>query len=328
MAHEIDLASIGRASYASTQKEWHFGQTQHQILLPGAPVEEWQAAAGMSYDIKRGFVRYATERGQSAQDMRVVADKVVLFRSDTLAPLGVVSDNYKVVQPREVLEFFREWADAGGMTIESAGVLFGGKRYFATAKIADGVAVDGTGGRDRIVPYALLSTSADGTLATEGRWTAVRTVCNNTLRLAREGTAAFRLSHRSEWQPEKFKAVIEEAQAEFGAFMQTSRKLAAVKVDARLAEEMTIALFRKGGTDSDKARESRGFAKVMELFSGTAKGATLETAHSTAFGWLNACTEYTDHHIRATSDENRLASALWGPGDALKQRALEIALAA
>lgn len=325
MAHEIAFKN-GIAQYASTQKEWHFGHTQHQILLPGASVDEWQQASGMDYEIRRGFVRYATERGQAAGDMQVVKDKVVLFRSDTLAPLGVVSESYKVVQPREVLEFFREWAHAGGLTIESAGVLFDGKRYFATAKLAEGVYVDGA--KDKIVPYALLSTSADGSLATEGRWTGVRTVCNNTLRMAREGKAAFRLTHRSEWQPEKFRAVVEDAHAEFRSFMQTSRKLAAVRVEAKLAEEMTLALFRKAETDSDKTKESRGFVRVMELFNGAGKGATLETARETAFGWLNACTEFADHHIRAHSDENRLASALWGPGDTLKQRALEIALAA
>ena len=325
MAHEIAFKN-GIAQYASTQKEWHFAETQHQILLPGASVEEWQKASGMDYDIKRGFVRYATERDQTAEQMQKVEDKVVLFRSDTLAPLGVVSDGYKVVQPKEVLEFFREWADAGGLTIESAGVLFGGKRYFATAKLAEGVYVDG--GKDKVVPYALLSTSADGSLATEGRWTGVRTVCNNTLRLAREGKAAFRLTHRSEWRPEKFKAVVEEANAEFGAFMATARKLAAIKVEAKLAEEMTLALFRKGETDSDKVRESRGFAKVMGLFNGAGMGAALDTSRETAWGWLNSCTQYFDHEVRAHSAENRTASAIWGPGDAMKQQALEIALAA
>jgi phage/plasmid-like protein (TIGR03299 family) len=323
MAHQIDTTSRATASYASTEREWH---GLGQLMPVGASVEEWQAAAGMDYDVKRGFVRYATERDQPADQMQVVKDKVVLFRSDTLAPLGVVSDGYKVVQPREVLEFFREWAAAGGLTIESAGVLFGGKRYFATAKLAEGVCVDGA--RDRIVPYALLSTSADGSLATEGHWTGVRTVCNNTLRMALEGQAAFRLTHRSEWQPEKFKAVIEEAQAVFGTFMQTSRKLAAIKVEAKLAEEMTLALFRKGETDADKVRESRGFTQVMSLFNGAAKGALLETARETSWGWLNAVTEYTDHHVRAQTEENRTAAALWGQGDALKQRALEIALAA
>ena len=156
MAHQIDTFSIGRASYASTQREWH---GLGELMPVGATVEQWQAAAGMEYEVQRGYVRYATARGQTADQMQVVKDKVVLFRSDTGAPLGVVSDSYKVVQPREVLEFFRGWADAGGVSIESAGVLFGGKRYFATAKLGEGVFVDGQS--DKVSPYALLSTSSD-----------------------------------------------------------------------------------------------------------------------------------------------------------------------
>lgn len=331
MAHEI-MVKNGVAQYASTQREWH---GLGQLMPTGADLAAWAAAAGMDYKVQRAYPRYAVERINPeafyipASALRQVEDKVVLFRSDTHAPLGVVSDGYKVVQPREVLDFFREWAEAGGLTIESAGVLFGGKRYFATAKLAEGVYVGGS--RDRVVPYALLSTSADGSLATEGRWTTVRVVCNNTLRMARAGATAFRVTHRSEWKPEKFQAVIEEAQAEFGTFMETTRKLAAIRVESKLAEEMTVALFKKGtagAADADKVRESRGFASVMSLFAGAGKGAMLETSRGTAWGWLNAVTEHVDHHIRARSEENRAASALWGPGDALKQQAVEIALAA
>lgn len=327
MSHEISIVN-GVAQYASTQREWH---GLGQMMTPGATVEEWQKQAGMEYQIKRGYIRYATERLDENKDvvskLGKLDDKVVLFRSDTGAALGVVSDSYKVVQPAQVLEFFREWASAGGVTIESAGVLFGGKRYFATAKLADAVSVDG--GRDKVVPYALLSTSADGTLATEARWTTVRVVCNNTLRMARGDAASFKTSHRSVFRPDSAKAAIEEAQADFGAFMQTARKLASIKVDAQRAEELTLKLLAKSKEEAAAAaaRESAAFERIMSLFSGSAKGANFETAHETAWGWLNACTEYADHHVRARSDENRQASALWGPGDAMKARALELVTA-
>jgi phage/plasmid-like protein (TIGR03299 family) len=322
MAHQIAITN-GVAQYASTQREWH---GLGQMMLPGQSIEKWQEQAGMNYEVQRGYVRYATERGQSADAMKVVKDKVVLFRSDTKDALGVVSDSYKVVQPREVLEFFRNWAEAGGMTIESAGVLFGGKRYFATAKLAEGVCVDGYS--DKIVPYALLSTSADGSLATEARWTTVRVVCNNTLSMARGGKAAVRVTHRSEFKPEEVRGVMESANEEFRAFMETSRTLAGIRLSRPLAEDLCVELFKGNTTkDADAVRETRGFIRVMELFNGAARGAALETAQETAWGWLNAVTEYADHHIRAHNDENRTASALWGQGDTLKNRAVELALA-
>jgi phage/plasmid-like protein (TIGR03299 family) len=252
-----------------------------------------------------------------------VDDKHVLFRSDTGAPLGVVSDSYKVVQPTEVLEFFRDWAAHGGLTIESAGVLFGGRRYFATAKLSDAVSVDG--GRDTVVPYALLSTSADGSLATECRWTTVRTVCNNTLTMARKGAAAFKVSHRSVFVADDARAVVESAHEEFGAFMTAARYLATTKMNAKDAEDMTLQLLMK--TNEEVTRASAGFNRIMGLFNGAGKGSNFETAHDTAWGWLNAVTEYVDHHSRTRSEENRTASALWGQGDALKAKALALVTA-
>jgi hypothetical protein len=65
----------------------------------------------------------------------------------------------------------------------------------------------------------------------------------------------------------------------------------------------------------------------MGLFNGQGKGSNFETAHDTAWGWLNAVTEYVDHHSRTRSEENRTASALWGQGDALKAKALALVTA-
>lgn len=321
MAHMIDTFSRATASYASTQREWH---GLGQLMTAGASIEEWQKQAGMDYKVQRSVIRYATERDLThPSQFRTVDDKHVLFRSDTGAPLGVVSDGYKVVQPMEVIEFFRDWAEHGGLTIESAGVLFGGRRYFATAKLSDAVSIDG--GRDTVVPYALLSTSADGSSATECRWTAVRTVCNNTLTMALKGAAAFKVSHRSVFVADDARAVVESANEVFGSFMTAARYLSTVSMKADEAEDMTVRLLMK--TNEEVTRASAGFNRIMGLFNGQGKGSNFETAHDTAWGWLNAVTEYVDHHSRTRSEENRTASALWGQGDALKAKALALVTA-
>ena len=321
MAHMIDTFSRATASYASTQREWH---GLGQLMVPGASIEEWQAQAGMDYKVQRSVIRYATQRDlTSPEQFRTVDDKHVLFRSDTGAALGVVSDSYKVVQPMEVLEFFRDWAAQGGLTIESAGVLFGGRRYFATAKLSDAVSIDG--GRDTVVPYALLSTSADGSLATECRWTTVRTVCNNTLTMARKGAAAFKVSHRSVFVADDARAVVESAHEEFGAFMTAARYLSTTKMNVKEAEGMTLQLLMK--TNEEVTRASAGFNRIMGLFNGQGLGSNFETSHDTAWGWLNAVTEYVDHHSRTRSAENRTASALWGQGEAIKAKALALVTA-
>lgn len=322
MAHQIDTTSIGRASYASTQREWHgLGET----MQPGATIEEWATAAGMNYAVKRASVRYAvshSEADQQPDNYRKVDGQVVLFRSDTNADLGIVSEGYKVVQPRAVLEFFRQWADEGGLTIESAGVLFGGRRYFATAKLADGAMI-GTG--DKVVPYALLSTSADGSLATECRWTTVRTVCNNTLTMARKDSkASHRTTHRSVFNPNAARAACEAAHAEFGAFCETARALTKVRITGEQAKDLTARVLTTAARETDKAKETAAFQKIMASFGGAGKGSLLSSSLNTGWGWLNAVTDYVDHEARVYSDEHRSVSSQWGQGDALKNKAFDL----
>jgi hypothetical protein len=103
----------------------------------------------------------------------------------------------------------------------------------------------------------------------------VRVVCNNTLSMARGGKAAVRVTHRSEFKPEDVRDVLENANEEFRAFMETARLLSGIKVAHPLAEDLCVHLFKGNSTDTDKVRETRGFIRVMELFNGAAKGATL-----------------------------------------------------
>ncbi|WP_420066308.1 DUF932 domain-containing protein [Pseudomonas synxantha] len=70
----------------------------------------------------------------------------------------------------------------------------------------------------------------------------------------------------------------------------------------------------------------RAIEKVQSLYEGKGRGADLLSARGTAWGLLNAVTEYVDHERRARSSEYRLDSAWFGQGAALKQKALNAAL--
>lgn len=52
----------------------------------------------------------------------------------------------------------------------------------------------------------------------------------------------------------------------------------------------------------------------------------MESARGTAWGLLNAVTEYVDHERRARSSEYRMDSAWFGQGAVIKQKALDVAL--
>lgn len=93
----------------------------------------------------------------------------------------MVSQRYKVVQPREVLEFYRDLSEVAGFELETAGVLKAGRRFWALARTGKSTALKGN---DTVHGYLLLATSCDGTLATMAIPTSVRVVCNNTLAVA------------------------------------------------------------------------------------------------------------------------------------------------
>jgi hypothetical protein len=66
---------------------------------------------------------------------------------------------------------------------------------------------------------------------------------------------------------------------------------------------------------------------VYGLYSGGGKGSNMQSSSGTVWGLLNGVTEFVDVHRRARSQDNRLDSAWFGTGAAIKQKALEQAIA-
>jgi phage/plasmid-like protein (TIGR03299 family) len=83
------------------------------------------------------------------------------------------------------------------------------------------------------------------------------------------------------------------------------------------------------GNPNSKAALSneRAYKRVQTLYAGAAMGAQLEAAQGSAWGLLNAVTEFVDHHRRSRNQDNRLDSAWFGQGALIKQAALDEALA-
>jgi hypothetical protein len=72
---------------------------------------------------------------------------------------------------------------------------------------------------------------------------------------------------------------------------------------------------------------SKPLARIGQLaIEDKARGASLGGVHGTAYGWLNAVTEYVDHEKRARSQDNRLVNAWFGDGAELKTKAYQMAV--
>ena len=173
-------------------------------LSPQQPLEVWLTEAGMDWRIEQSDVLFNV--ADDGMHIRPFADSKVLYRSDSLAPLSVVSPRYKVVQPSEVLEFYHDLVSAGGFELETAGVLKGGRKLWALAKTGQEAMLKGG---DRVKAYLLLATSCDGTLCTTAQFTSVRVVCNNTLQMAvKDRTGAVKVPHSTVFDPQSVKEAL------------------------------------------------------------------------------------------------------------------------
>lgn len=317
MAHLVEsMAYVG-------QTPWH---GLGNALGKRQSIDVWAKQAGMNWEILEAPVRFVTSKSNNPfGEILSFDDNKVLYRSDTLAPLSVVSQRYQVVQPREILEFYRDLTKVSGFELETAGVLKGGKKFWALAKTGQDFALKGN---DVTNGYILLATACDGTLATTAQFTSIRVVCNNTLAVAlADGCAsAVKVPHNTTFDAQAVKKQLGISVSSWDNFMYSMKTLSERKVKPKEAQNYFLRVFTDQGKPNVGTTNERSMSKSLELFEGRGRGSDLPSANGTAFGLLNAVTEFIDHERKARSVDNRLDSAWFGQGASIKQKALEQAL--
>lgn len=316
MAHEVQTMAYTNAT------PWHGLGNR---LPSHQPIEVWQREARMDWEILEGEVLFqAGSRPGSDNNLGSYPGAKVLYRSDSLAPLSVVSNRYKVVQPREVLEFYRDLVSVGGFELETAGVLKGGRKLWALAKTGQEVRLKG---RDQVKAYLLLATSCDGTLCTTAQFTSVRVVCNNTLQMAvGERGGAVKVPHSTSFDPAVVKRELGLGVSTWDIFIDSIKALAARPVHRFEAMNYFVKVLGDPELPLAEQPNQRALQQVYGLFAGNGMGSDMASAAGTAWGLLNATTQYVDHERRARSQDHRLDSAWFGPGAAIKEKAFHEAL--
>ena len=239
MSHDID-DSTGEPAMAYVGAEpWHgLGEK----LPPGQPIEVWKQAARLDWRIQMVPVQYQFE-GRS----RVMPERFVLTRDDTGSALSVVSGDYQVVQPAEVLEFYRDLVAQRHYTLETAGALDGGRKVWALAKTGMVANVAGNAA-DQLGAYVLLATSCDKSLATTVSFTSIRVVCQNTLGFAFNDMSANRrkhikVEHSRKFDHESVKESLGLMDAAWSNFLARVSPMASVPLSDSLAQKYFESLF-------------------------------------------------------------------------------------
>jgi phage/plasmid-like protein (TIGR03299 family) len=337
MAHNIDMSN-GRANIAFTgETPWH----ELGVEMPAnADLAEWRKQAGLNFVAKAATVEFAAVGGEDQPCPTVTRhrfdSKVVLYRGDTNAPLGVVSaKNYKVVQPGEVIDFFANFAKAGDMKLEVAGSILGGRRIWALARLDKEIRIKG---QDVVRPFFNLTTSFDGETATIGTFTSVRVVCNNTLNMLYQevdadgvrkgfGRSGFYIPHSSKFDASAAQRHVADLVVAATQFEEDANVMADRFLTGDEALKFFVGLV---GVEDEKGkdltRQSR--AKVERLMSlyQSGPGAGYRSSNNTVWGALNAVTRFVDFDAKQRAAGGRLISAWYGAGKELKSKAFKTAL--
>ena len=256
------------------------------------------------------------------------------LREDTGEVLGIVSDEYEVVDNRDAFTFL-DALIGSELHFETAGSLWGGRRVWCLARLPEYIELGG----DLSATYIYVANSHDGSMAVTAAVTPIRIVCANTLgaalRQAEHGAQAqrtFRFRHTGNLQT-KFA----EARQVMGMtinyetrFKALADKLALEPIGASALEHRVQRHL--GVIDDDtgpraRANRERAIEHVLAIFRGRGPaGDTTGNSPGTKWTAFNAISEHLDYGRRYTTRTNQVQRSF--EDTSLKQRALELVSAA
>lgn len=269
-------------------------------------------------------------------------------RSDDGSQLGIVSDMYRVFQPQDMADFADALVDEGGVRVETAGSIRGGKRIWLLLKGEEFSVANG----DQIFPYMLLSNGYDGLTTLRGTPTTVRAVCSNTLHATIPnydtgalGNAAFVIRHTVNLMDrvEAAKAALKGYAVAIEETKKFFNTLAGKPVTSDEVKEFFLACYTSDfGEIPENPKDGfqeRRREKAMSAFNSFSKRFDDERAIAGATAWnmLNAYSGLVQHDRKARGKddadriEKRVDQNLFGLNQERTQaaaaRAFRVALA-
>lgn len=336
MSHEIENNT---RFYALREPGWHgLGFVSDEAL----PIGEAVIKADMDFDWSKHPI-YATVMDMAGIETIEIPEKFANIRTNkrtgertAYGPVGRQYTNHTI---QEVFSFVDE-LQGGGAVIETLGSLGRGEREFITVKLPSTVYI---GGKDISNLYMFGSTSFDGSTATSFDVTAVRVVCANTWKAAKQASQGVaKIRHTSALDisdVEKARRILDLSLDYTAAMEQLGNRLLGTSLRQEDAAQVVAALFPfpenvKPGMKLDdlSTGEKRQVTRAQELrqqvfslyLNSPAKAET-----DTGWGLYNAVTEWADWYSPVQGDNadlKRAEKVLLGDTEGIKDRALELLL--
>lgn len=226
-----------------------------------------------------------------------------------LRPLGVVGENYKVVQNEEHAEFLDNVVDLSGGHYEVARSFRGGRLVFISIKLPDHVSV---GGQDPIELYLNGINSFDGSTHFMLNLDPVRAHCSNQLSMFRRNSFKIRHSGDMKGKVQLAREALNLAFRHTGEMQETAERMVATDMAEStfwgIVQDMWPGPKREdypmgGGDTVGFSRALNRHHRIMEGVGRSLKSPSNANISETAWGGMNAVVEYLDHEHG--SDKNR-----------------------
>lgn len=322
MAHNLETRN-GKTSFAAVgQKAWHgLGTYVDQAMTAAQAIE----LGGINYTVEKRPL-------QVIGGLEVPNFKATV-RTDTNDVLGVVTDNYTVVQNMEAFAFFDNIIEKGEAIFQTVGTLGKGEKIFVTAKLPKDIAVKG----EQVENYLLLTTGHDGKTAVQAGFTSVRVVCNNTLTAALSQLQnKISIVHFKNAKEQIAAAADVMGIARFytDELNQIFNKMAKVKInDTKLREYLEAVLKPRReiiNKDTLQTEFSTAFTKKIDAIMDFAHNDPTQTskeAKGTVWGAYNAVSGYYGHIKNYGSANDRMKDIMFSRGAVKIEKAFDYALA-
>ena len=341
MAHNINFnEKTGKHSFFSVQeKAWHgLGQ-----IVSGYPTSrEALEFAGLNYTVeKRPLFTYDSTNFNADKETDVVIPEVEVpnyfatLRTDTDQILGLVGNDYRIVQNVDAFSFFDSIVQGDGILYETAGALGQGERIFITAKLTDYIRV-GNQEEGLIEKYIFLTTSHDGKGGITAAFTPIRIVCQNTLSMALSNCSNVVKIRHTENAGDRLKqahkimgitnTLTTQLESMFNTWAKvkiTDKQVLQLIQQAMAPNKEVLENIRKGGTD-DLSTIFKNVCEKAFMYAMTSPTQQTDTTKGTLFGAYNAVTGYFQNVKDYKQKEDKLDSILFGTALMRSQSAFKL----
>lgn len=235
-----------------------------------------------------------------------IPDKVATVATGTDRVLGVVSKKYEILQNADAFDFIDQ---VPGIQFERAGETKAGMVY-VIGKLP-GVTVL----NDEFTPYVIFQTSHNGRYNIQATICPLRIVCQNQFAMSfKQMTNTIHLRHSSQLSTKIAQAqqLLIDAAQYMSKFKNTAEELAAIHITSRdSAYRIIDKFFDAARTAKDSDRQQKAMEERKEFFIDCYDTIDNVNFKGTAWGLINAYTDYTTHRQRkntATAAESAFTS--------------------